>query len=146
MISHNQVLAMIAEAMSSNSREEQDSDSSTHRYIVIHDGFKAETVQSYELNRDSIEVIDSISEDRDNSGDWGHERYVVVSFDKGLALVSDVYSSDYTYSNQEHRIDIMETDSWENFDKTILTDELRNKFINFAVEKEMLRNKEFGDG
>lgn len=143
-MSHKDILNLIKAALSKEGDSPRDSsyDSTVDTYINIrHADFSVTTPNEYKLNLESVETYDTYSRVTDSvRWDGDHAAWVIFKFDKGWGLAQHTGWWGPTFSGDEHTLDISENLDMGLFDKLCLTDEIREKAIDFMAEKILLND------
>lgn len=92
---------------------------------------------SYPVNNLYIHHVNEI----DESTEWENKGNVsiIFSFSGGWGVYYNTWWADMTFSDDSIDIDIHPYDDWMEFDRVCLTDDLRDKHIDFIMSMELLK-------
>jgi len=125
-INKDQAMELIKRCLSSE-EDNPECDAATESYRNIHtDGFFVDTVSTYDLNLDSVEItyMHGFIHNEDNwDGNYG--AHVVFRYDEGYGLATHTGWWGPTFSGDTWVLDVCETDDFMLFDKLCLTTEIR---------------------
>lgn len=138
-----EAIKVIEECLSINTSDDDNSCHSTNSFINIRQpDFTVKTVDKYDMNLGSINILyENFEENDDSFGSYNYTSQVVFSFDKGYAVAVNTGWNDMTFSGNELVLDIYEHDDYDGFDRTCLTDELREKMIDIQAHRIILNGK-----
>lgn len=122
--------------------ENVDGDHEITAYINIrHPNFSTKTVDEYVMNMDSVKVLFFLHDDNDNSNDrcdGCHDTWTVFRFDRGFGIAHYHHWYGPTFAGCNYSIDISPSMDWKSFDKTCLTDDLRDIMSDLMIEMILL--------
>lgn len=100
--------------------------------------FVVKSVKTYELDFESVVIIDSHESEEDEGFTGAWELWTIFQHSKGYGIAHNNGWQDYTFGGDEYVLDVFLGDDMDAFDKTCLTNEVRDKAIQFYLEKELL--------
>lgn len=109
---------------------------------IRHPDFTTKTVKKYKMNMDSVKVLyylydDPYENDKD-TWDGHNDTYVVFRFDKGFGMAHYHNWWGPTFGGDNYEINISPYGDWDTFDKTCLTDDMRDKCLDIIAEMILL--------
>ena len=107
-----------------------------------HPDFKVDTLNKYDMNLNSIEILFE-EHTSSNASAWDGEfaSQIVFSFDKGFALAVNTGWWGPTFTGNTYTIDICEHNDFDLFDRLCLTDDLRSKMVDIQAHRIILNGK-----
>jgi len=99
------------------------------------------SLKSYEINIDSVNVLEYRSDRYESEGGWdgNGETFAIFGFDKGFGLATESSWWDATFSGTDYVFDVYESKDWVEFDNLCLTDDIRDKIHDLIAEMVLLR-------
>jgi hypothetical protein len=108
---------------------------------IRHPDFKVKTVHEYHMNTESVKILYYQPPNDDNCDRWDGsiDTYTVFRFDKGFGMAHHHHWYGPTFSGDNYEINISPYDDWDIFDKTCLTDDMRDTMSDLIFEMVLLR-------
>lgn len=108
--------------------------------VTIRDVGKFQCTNNYDLNLDSVMVLE-FQEYTTDASEWDgqYNDFAIFEFDKGFGIATRDGNWDPTFGSEDLSIEIYESKDWDMFYKFSLTDEVRSKINDLALEMVLLR-------
>jgi hypothetical protein len=107
---------------------------------IRHPDFKTKTVHKYHMNMESVKVLYYQEADDEHCDRWdgSTDTYAIFRFDKGFGMAHHHHWYGPTFSGDNYEINISPYGDWDIFDKTCLTDDMREKCLDIITEMILL--------